>query len=413
VTYSSNRTPGQWAAHGRYLARESATQSASSTTGAGFEQRNEVQDIDATLGAWQKAGDPRLFKLIISPEFGDRLDLETLTRNLMARMEVDVGSALQWVATGHRNTEYPHVHVALRGVTDDGQPLRLARDYIQHGIRKIAEDFATAQLGYRTELDAREAQRREIHQKRYTSLDRILNRSNGASNEQARPELYVFDLKERHSPSEKQCLNARLLFLQSMGLAKPIGGERWRIRSDFETVLRAMQRTADRQRALAAHGAVLSDTRLPTKVTDIRSVHNLAGRVLGHSEDESNGRSYMLLEGTDHQVHFIYHSPRMEAARREGKMRANSFVRFRQQSVGRKTVLSIQDLGSAEKLLANKQHLRSTARALIRRGVIPTESGLAGWLGKYEAALAQTANEIQKERTRATAVGSARDGGRQ
>ena len=85
--------------------------------------------MDVRLAEWQKANDPRLFKLIISPEFGDRLDLRALTCGLMSKMEVDLGTQLQWIATAHRNTEYPHAHVALRGVTDDGQPLRLPRDY--------------------------------------------------------------------------------------------------------------------------------------------------------------------------------------------------------------------------------------------------------------------------------------------
>jgi len=34
----------------------------------------------ATLNQWQAAGGQRLFKIIISPQFGDRLDFEKLTR---------------------------------------------------------------------------------------------------------------------------------------------------------------------------------------------------------------------------------------------------------------------------------------------------------------------------------------------
>src|SRR5215475_8461779 len=158
-----------------------------------------------------------------------------------------------------------------------------------------------------------------------------------------------------------------------MGLAEPIRGGRWNIRFDFDTVLRAMQRTADRQRALAARSALLSDIRLPSKMTDVRNIQNLAGRVLGHCEDESSGRSYMILEGIDHVVHFIYHSPEMEAMRREAKLQSNSFVQFQQQSVNQKPGLRINDLGSADALLMKKQHLRRTASSLLRQGMIPTE----------------------------------------
>src|SRR5262249_40227745 len=135
----------------------------------------------------------------------------------------------------------------------------------------------------------------------------------------------------------------RLLFLQTMGLAEPVRPGQWRIRSDFETVLRAMQRTADRQRALASRSALLSDTRLPSRVTDPHSIDTLAGRVLGHSEDESNGRPYMILEGTDHSIHFIYHWPEIEVMRREAKLQPNSFVQLQRQSAKHNAATRIDD----------------------------------------------------------------------
>ncbi len=66
LTYSRNKTAGQWFAHGRYLMRESA--SGRSTAPTAFTTDNELADLSATLADWQKAGDERLFKLILSPE---------------------------------------------------------------------------------------------------------------------------------------------------------------------------------------------------------------------------------------------------------------------------------------------------------------------------------------------------------
>jgi len=128
------------------------------------------------LNAWQSAGDPRLFKLIVSPEFGERLDLRQHTRQLLARMEKDLGTRLEWLAVAHFNTGHPHVHIALRGRTEAGS-LRLSRDYIKSGVRRHAEDLCTAQLGFRTEMDALEAERREVDQPRLTSLDRRISRA--------------------------------------------------------------------------------------------------------------------------------------------------------------------------------------------------------------------------------------------
>jgi type IV secretory pathway VirD2 relaxase len=47
---------------------------------------------------------------------------------------------------------------------------------VKQGIRGIAEDICTRQLGYRTSRDAAEAEHREIDEPRFTSLDRALLR---------------------------------------------------------------------------------------------------------------------------------------------------------------------------------------------------------------------------------------------
>jgi len=111
VIYSRNSTPRQWRAHGRYIARESVT---GDHRHAGFDSQGQSVDPAVTLDRWQTARDPRLWKLIISPEFGERIDLQRLTRDLTNKMESDLGTKLEWVAVVHLNTEHPHVHVALR-----------------------------------------------------------------------------------------------------------------------------------------------------------------------------------------------------------------------------------------------------------------------------------------------------------
>src|SRR5438105_4195183 len=64
VSYSPNRSPGQWKAHGHYLARDSANPD-HSKNGFGFGATSEPLLIAATLNRWQTAGDQRLFKIII------------------------------------------------------------------------------------------------------------------------------------------------------------------------------------------------------------------------------------------------------------------------------------------------------------------------------------------------------------
>jgi len=92
VLYSKNASKGQWRAHGRYVARESATHEGDPKA-VGFSTSQEGIDIASRLEDWQKASDERMWKLIVSPEFGDRADLKRLTRELMSEMQTDLGNA--------------------------------------------------------------------------------------------------------------------------------------------------------------------------------------------------------------------------------------------------------------------------------------------------------------------------------
>jgi type IV secretory pathway VirD2 relaxase len=395
VTYLNNKVRGQWKAHGRYLARESATFE-NDVKAVGFDRGSNL-DIAQRLENWQAAGDVQMWKLIISPEFGDRADLSRLTRGLIERMEKDLGTSLEWVAVEHHNTEHPHIHVVVRGVRDDGEVLRMSREYVQRGIREIAGDLCTRQLGYRTQIDAADAERREINEKRFTTLDRRLVNERDAHDPGSVQEYFTIVRDHAAGSNEtvhlhKQHEIARLAVLRQMGLAESMGASVWRVRRDFEQILRAMQKTTDRQRTLAAHGALMSDERLPIEVLDTRQFTSVEGRVLVHGQDEHNGRNYLMLEGTDAKVHFINYTPEIEEARSRGELRTNSFVRLRKLQ-GR---MDIDDLGDAEQLLSNKQHhLNQAAREHLKGGNLATEDGWGGWLGRYQAARRTAALEIQ------------------
>jgi Protein of unknown function (DUF3363) len=181
-------------------------------------------------------------------------------------------------------------------------------------------------------------------------------------------------------------------------VADAAGPDQWRVRQDFETALRAMQRLGDRQKILAAHGVPVSDTRLPLVMFDLRNCTTLEGRILVHGEDEGTGRSFMMLEGTDAKVHCIYHTPQMAEARGRGGLRANRFVRLRKLFENRRPVLEIDELGRSEKILSNRHHHEETARRLLQSGMASVEDGWGGWLGRYQSALRKAAIELEDVR---------------
>ena len=120
-----------------------------------------------------------------------------------------------------------------------------------------------------------------------------------------------------------------------MGLAESVGPNTWSARRDFEEVLRAMQRIADRQKTLAAHGTFMSDERLPIEVLDLTETTSVEGRVLVHGQDEQTGRSNLMLEGTEAKVHLICLQKRFD----------NS--------------IEVEDFGDAERLLCHSDHLNA------------------------------------------------------
>ena len=264
----------------------------------------------------------------------------------------------------------------------------MPREYIRAGLRGRAEEIATEGLGYRTPAHALEAQLREIAQNRYTSLDRILQRGNDGSsthfevtanpNDDALPESA--QILQKH-------VAARLMHLQTMGLAQFVAAHKWRVQADFEKVLRTLQQSGDRQKMLAAHGALVSDKRLPLQVTTLRQLQNVAGRVLLHTEDEQTGKRYMLVEGTDGKVHLIYHTEAIEEARKQGKLKVDNFIRIEKRFAKRTSVLHCDDMGDAVALLQNSVDLRKEAELLLRKSSFTMPASIGRMARQYQAKL--------------------------
>src|SRR5438067_13807120 len=123
ASYSRNGRSASWAAHGTYLAREGAQRGGGK--GRGFSAEQEGLNLPATLRSWQRAGDERLWKFIVSPEHAERLDFKVHTRALVSPMERALGTGLEWAAIDHYNTDNPHVHLLIRGRDARGQGLRI------------------------------------------------------------------------------------------------------------------------------------------------------------------------------------------------------------------------------------------------------------------------------------------------
>jgi type IV secretory pathway VirD2 relaxase len=321
VSFRKNLGSGEWRAHGRYIARESARPDGENR-GLGFDASRDDIPVPATLSAWEKAGDPVLWKLVVSPENGARLDLRRHARGLLGAMEGDLGTRLEWVAVEHDHNDHPHLHIAVRGVRDDGSRLGLPGEYLRHGIRARSEEIATRALGPRTPRDHLRAREAGVRARHVGALDRELERQAGG-------EGRVAFARQPAVGSPRHQLWRRLEFLQELGLATREEPRAWRLTADLQPALRTIQRTRDLQRALSDPEVSLTDARPQVRFTELGDDQEITGRVAGAVHDEGTDRAHLLVEGTDGLLHVVPQTGGIARRRGEGGLRTGTVVTLR------------------------------------------------------------------------------------
>ncbi|MFG1421319.1 relaxase/mobilization nuclease domain-containing protein [Roseixanthobacter liquoris] len=298
VRHTARATP--LVAHLSYLRREGVTRDGEKARlfGPGAEEGN------GRAFAERCADDRHHFRFIVSPEdAADMADLRSFARDLTGQMEKDLGTKLDWVGVDHWNTDNPHLHILVRGQTDDGRDLVISRDYIKEGLRARAQDLVTQELGPRTDLNIRRTLERQMEAERWTQLDRQLVRD--------QRETGVIDVAP-HADRQPDGFHAlkvgRLRKLETLGLADQVGPGQWVIDETAEATLRALGERGDIikrvHRALTAQGIergtasyVLSGERLDAPI-----IGRLVDRGL---DDELKGTAYAVVDGVDGRTHHI------------------------------------------------------------------------------------------------------------
>lgn len=220
--------------HVRYVEREGAGEAG--TEGQFFDKTSDAADAPAF--ARRCDPDRHHFRLIVNPEDGQDLpDLKAYARQFMERVELDMGSSIDWVAGAHFDTGRPHLHILVRGKRDDGHDLVLPRDYVSHGLRGRAQELTTEILGPRQEMSAHAE--RDLTADRFTAMDRTL--IGAASNGR----LALTDVPEA------MCGDAlrRLVHLETAGWVAREGSETWRLPGDLRERLQAFGEREGRERA--------------------------------------------------------------------------------------------------------------------------------------------------------------------
>ena len=287
--------PCSAATHLRYIEREGVDRQG----GPGHAYGPTTDAADTAAFEERGREDRHQFRFVVSPEDAEQLDdLRTYTRHLMARMEADLGTRLDWVAVDHWNTDNPHTHVVLRGKDDTGKDLIISRDYIAVGMRHRAALLAAEWLGPRTELEIQRAMQREVDQERWTSLDRTLQRE--AKNGLVLPET----LADPRVKRQRKMLIGRLHRLQRMGLATERQPGTWAIHADVEPTLRTMGERSDIIRTMQR--AMSGKQRELAVFQPGEDGHTIVGRVAAKGlANELHDKGYLIIDGTDGKAHYI------------------------------------------------------------------------------------------------------------
>ena len=283
-------------AHLHYIQRDSATPDGA--PGGLYSADRDVADGAAFVE--RGSGDRHQFRFIVSAEDGDQYpDLKPLVRRLMAQMEEDLGTKLDWVAADHRDTGHPHSHIMLRGKDDRGENLIIAREYIAHGFRERASAIVSLDLGPRTDLEIEERLRHDVGQERLTAIDRQLVGAMDGNR--------MVSSADR-DPLQQSLRAGRFKTLEQLGLADDRGGGRWQLADGLENTLRRMGERGDIIRTMQRE---LSE-RLPERaaadqvIEDSSEMQPIVGRVVARGlADELHDSHYLIVDGVDGRSHYI------------------------------------------------------------------------------------------------------------
>jgi type IV secretory pathway VirD2 relaxase len=287
--------------HMSYLKRDGVTRDGAEARM--FDANSDAADERAF--AERCKDDRHHFRFIVSPEDAAELEnLRTFTRELLADVERDLGTKLDWMAVDHWNTDNPHVHVLIRGRADDGQDLVISRAYISRGFRDRAAERVTLELGPRSEREIQSALAREVEAERWTSLDRALRSiaDDGAG---------VADLRvgATNEDSElRDLLLGRAAKLTRLGLAERVAPACFVLKPDLEPTLRDLGIRGDiiktMHRAMTGAGREADVSRFALHGDDPNDP--VLGRLTERGlHDELKGSAYAIVEGIDGRTHHL------------------------------------------------------------------------------------------------------------
>lgn len=165
-------------AHISYICRESAGESVPFSS----DSLNLSKDDLKTFTAGTSKENEKQYRFIISPEkakdFESDEHFKKYIQDCMIQLSRDLegNPELNYTARIHYDTDNPHCHVLLKGLSKTGEDVYIPKEYMKSIFREKAGNIATTYLGTRSIDDIQAAKISEIDAKRFTSLDHDITR---------------------------------------------------------------------------------------------------------------------------------------------------------------------------------------------------------------------------------------------
>ena len=244
------------------------------------------KDINEALSK-EYQEEERFYKIILSPENGDRMDMEQYTKDFMKGFENNEGREFKWAGAIHYDTEHPHAHILIRGIDEDGKDVSFSRDTIKFGMRGQASRLATMELGHRTEMEIAREKEKELQADRFTRLDKELKEKLDKNNT-VKPE----------SREEK----TRLTHLSSIGLAEKNRNGSYTLDGRFDQKLKYLQRDNDILKTIYGRDSKLEDK----DFTMYRKGWKVEGEIIKKGiENEMTEKNYALVQDNRGKKYYV------------------------------------------------------------------------------------------------------------
>jgi type IV secretory pathway VirD2 relaxase len=316
--------------HTQYLARRTASEDGE--RGVIFDSERELDAEGISAFRESLVPDRHHFRIVVSPEFGSKLELKNYARELVIEMQRDLDTKLQWMGVAHYDTDDPHVHLLIRGKTSKGEDLVISRDYISHGMRLQAAEIATRHLGPRLAQDIERSIERELKADRVTARDRSVDEQAGIHAEGLMSALRRRDGSFAGEQERVRTL-ARLQYLESLGLAREVSAGIWRPDPNLIPRLKALSIRGDIIKTL--HARLKGDVLPQMLILDRHQppAQPIIGRVVARAAvDEFWDDEYLIVEGSQDKHYYVPLG--RDAELKEQPSRVGAMVRIEAQKAG-------------------------------------------------------------------------------